>query len=298
MEDIVNISYDNSSDHISDNSILVRHIRIGEGIPKICVPLVAKTEEDIVSAVETIMNSEPDMIEFRADYMINYICKETNDAFNGYLEKDTEDSSGSNTSCIVEAKKKLIKALEIIRDHIGDKVLLFTIRTKGEGGEADINVDDYIEINQTACESGYIDLVDVEAFIDKGTLAKLGETARSNGVYVVGSNHDFHKTPDEEEILRRLKYMGDNGADIVKIAVMPNLPEDVLTLLSATIKYRRLTEAKPVITMSMGSIGVISRLSGESFGAAVTFAAAGVSSAPGQLPVDEVRNILKVLHKY
>ena len=294
MVDAVNISDSN----ILDNSILVRNTRIGEGIPKICVPLVAKTEENIVSAVEAIMNSEPDIIEFRADYMINYICKETNDTFNGYLEKETEDSSGSNTSCMTKAKKKLLEVLEIIRDHIGDKVLLFTIRTKGEGGEADINVDDYVDINRTACESGYIDLVDVEAFIEDGTLTKIGEIARSNGIYVVGSNHDFHKTPNEEEILRRLKYMGDNGADIVKIAVMPNSPEDVLTILSATVKYKRSAEAKPVITISMGSIGVISRLSGEVFGTAVTFAAAGVSSAPGQLPADEVRNILKVLHKY
>ena len=272
MWDTVNISDDNNSDHVSDNSILVRNIRIGEGIPKVCVPLVARTEEEIISAAGMIMKMEPDMIEFRADYLIDHFCK--------------------------DKKENLIKILKILRERIGDRALLFTIRTKGEGGEADINVDDYIDINRTACESGYIDLVDVEAFIEEGALTKIGETAGSNGIFVVGSNHDFHKTPDEEEILRRLKYMGDNGADIVKIAVMPDSPGDVLTLLSATVKYKSSKEAKPAITMSMGDIGVISRLSGEVFGSAVTFAAVGTSSAPGQIPVDEVRNILKVLHKY
>lgn len=48
--------------------------------------------------------------------------------------------------------------------------------------------------------------------------------------------------------------------------------------------------------MSMGSLGVITRLSGELFGSCMTFAAAKHVSAPGQISVKDARNILNLLH--
>ena len=86
------------------------------------------------------------------------------------------------------------------------------------------------------------------------------------------------------------------GADIAKIAVMPQSAGDVLTLLSATEKASR-TLSCQVISMSMKGTGLISRLSGEVFGSCLTFGAAGGASAPGQIDVGELRGILETIHR-
>ena len=79
---------------------------------------------------------------------------------------------------------------------------------------------------------------------------------------VIASNHDFRATPSKEEIIIRLIKMQEIGADILKIAVMPQNSRRLLTLLSATEEMMRLYAERPLITMSMGSAGLISRLCG------------------------------------
>ena len=111
------------------------------------------------------------------------------------------------------------------------------------------------------------------------------------------SNHDFHKTPEKEEIVSRLRMMIERGADIAKIAVMPQNKKDVLTLLAATEEMYTKYADRPIITMSMAGTGVISRLCGEVFGSALTFGAAGKASAPGQMEVEDLKTVLSLLHK-
>ncbi|STS80155.1 3-dehydroquinate dehydratase [Klebsiella pneumoniae] len=67
------------------------------------------------------------------------------------------------------------------------------------------------------------------------------------------SNHDFHKTPAQEDIIYRLRRMQDLGADLPKIAVMPQSPQDVLTLLAATLTMKEKYATRPLITMSMAN---------------------------------------------
>ena len=122
------------------------------------------------------------------------------------------------------------------------------------------------------------------------------ECSHEGQVLVVASSHDFEKTPDEDTMLERLRYMDSQGADIPKLAVMPCDESDVAALLNATLRYKTEGGDKPVITMSMGRMGLLSRLAGEVYGSAVTFATAGKASAPGQISVDEVRYVLKLLH--
>lgn len=90
--------------------------------------------------------------------------------------------------------------------------------------------------------------------------------------------------------------MEEAGADIAKIAVMPESTEDVLTLLSATCKAKKELTC-PVITMSMAGTGLISRLSGEVFGSCLTFGSAGNISAPGQIDALKLRSVLHILHE-
>ena len=54
---------------------------------------------------------------------------------------------------------------------------------------------------------------------------------------------------------------------------------------------------KPLVSMAMGSIGSISRISRENFGSGITFGTVGAASAPGQIDVEELRTVLGIIHK-
>ena len=102
-------------------------------------------------------------------------------------------------------------------------------------------------------------LIDVEIFTGDDTVRSILAAAHRANVPVIASNHHFHETPAQETLLEILTKMDQMGADILKIAVMPQSRKDVLTLLSAT-EEMDLRTAKPLITMSMGPVGMISRL--------------------------------------
>ena len=137
--------------------------------------------------------------------------------------------------------------------------------------------------------------MDIKKKIDE-IVKKIIEGAHAAGVKVVASNHDFFKTPDKDDIVGRLRKMQDLGADIPKIAVMPQNKKDVLTLLAATEEMANEYADRPIITMSMAGTGVISRLAGEVFGSALTFGAAAKASAPGQMGVQDLKQVLTLLH--
>ena len=139
--------------------------------------------------------------------------------------------------------------------------------------------------------------MDVEAFTGDEVVKDIIEGAHVHGVKVVASNHDFDKTPDKDDIVGRLVKMQELGADIPKIAVMPQCKKDVLTLLEATREMAEEHADRPIITMSMAGTGLISRLCGEVFGSALTFGAVGKASAPGQMNASDLREILTLIDK-
>jgi len=94
-----------------------------------------------------------------------------------------------------------------------------------------------------------------------------------------------------------LEQIRESGADVVKLAVMPQNMWDVLHLLEETNRFHENHPDHPLITMSMGVKGGISRVAGEFFGSCVTFGAGGQASAPGQLPVKQLEEILHILHQ-
>lgn len=243
----------------------VRTIELGTGKPKICVPVMANTRDEIIQAVTESIKHTPDLIEFRVD------------AYCDFWDRDV-----------------LYALLRQMREIMQETVLLFTFRTKNEGGEAAISPEAYKDLIEWACETGFVDLVDVEAYIADDMLNEIATFAHTKGVYVVASNHHFDKTPETSDMCTRLQYMDAQGADIVKLAVMPNDAEDVARLLLVTAQMQNAID-KPVITMSMGKLGAISRVSGAVFGSAVTFATVGKASAPGQLTIEEVRDIVQII---
>ena len=159
-------------------------------------------------------------------------------------------------------------------------------------------MEEYTILNKEVANSGDVDLIDIEMFSGDDIVKENIYNIHKAGVLVVGSNHDFIKTPEKDKIISRLGRMQDMGADILKLAAMANNPEDVIKLLDATNEMYSKYANRPLVTISMGPLGVISRLGGEVFGSAMTFGAVGQESAPGQIPLDELVHILGIIHKY
>lgn len=249
------------------NVVEVRGVKIGEGIPKIIVPIVGTTKEEILAAAASFESVRLDIVEWRVDWY--------QDIFDFAKVEDT---------------------MKALRAALGNTPILFTFRTSKEGGEKAISPEDYAELNIRAAQTGLIDMVDVEAFTGDEIVKKIIDGAHAAGVRVVASNHDFGKTPDKDDILGRLRKMQNLGADIPKIAVMPRSKRDVLVLLSATEEMATDYADRPIITMSMAGTGLVSRLCGEAFGSSCTFGAVGKASAPGQMNAADLDTVLNLIH--
>ncbi|WP_133627206.1 type I 3-dehydroquinate dehydratase [Fonticella tunisiensis] len=247
--------------------VKIRDVVIGEGMPKICVPMVGETISQLIEEANYLKGLDLDVVEWRVDFYEN-----------------------------VTDIDKVKEALQEIRKVLTTQPIIFTFRSAKEGGQKEVSTSYYVELNKAIAATKLIDVIDVELFNDEKDVKELIEAAHANGVAVIISNHDFHKTPAKEEIISRLRRAAELGGDIPKIAVMPTCTADVITLLDATRITREQYVDGPIITMSMAGKGVISRLSGELFGSALTFGAAKKVSAPGQIPVVDLRKIIELLH--
>lgn len=252
---------------IMSSIVEINGLKIGEGMTKICVPVVAENIEEIKSQADRIMLTPADIVEWRVDYL-----------------KQVEDISS------------VMAALDELREHIIEKPVLFTFRTAAEGGEKAVSTEKYIEIYEAVIKSGKAELVDIELMLGDDVVSRLIKNAHENGVKTVLSNHDFNATPSVDIMTDRLMKMKSLGADIAKIAVMPGCAYDVLSLFMASENMKHTDNPVPVIAVSMGHVGLISRIAGETFGSAVTFASAGKASAPGQIDADELDAVLNTIH--
>ncbi|WP_425613273.1 type I 3-dehydroquinate dehydratase [Xylocopilactobacillus apicola] len=241
----------------------IRNITLGVGRPKIAVPITGANKAEIITQATKAKEAQPDLIEWRVDYF---------DQFNALQSVGQE-----------------------LRQTIGDIALITTFRTKNEGGQLELaHVEDYAEICQTVLQGKFTDAIDVERFYQEDIVKQIVQLAHQDNVAVIMSNHDFAKTPCAKDIKERLLGMIELGADVAKIAVMPETPADVLTLMSATKETSKIAN-RPLITMSMGDLGKVSRIAGEVFGSTVTFATVGTASAPGQIPIERLRQDLNDL---
>ena len=160
-----------------------------------------------------------------------------------------------------------------------------------------MSVRAYADLIKAVSATGLPDLIDVEIFTGDDAAAKLIAAIHKNQLQVVASNHDFEKTPARSDIVCRLRKMQEMGADIPKIAVMPQNKKDVLTLLAATEEMVSDYADRPIITMSMSGIGCVSRLSCEIFGSCLTFGSGSLASAPGQIDAEELYHALQSVHR-
>lgn len=250
-------------------SIVIKNRTIGEGRPLICVPIVSDSLDGIIKECDDILGKPVDMVEWRADFYLR--C---NDA--------------ASLNCV----------MDIIREKLKYMPILFTYRTAYEGGEErfedneKITPERYMTMIKCVADNLGPDIIDIEAgrACDRD-MSELIAYVKSKNIAVISSMHDFDKTPEDTYMLEVFDRMNRLGADIFKIAVMPKSGKDVLTLMSFS-KTAKDRYPNPIITISMGRLGLVSRAVAELDGSAVTFASVGKASAPGQIDASKLKKML------
>ncbi|WP_415505067.1 type I 3-dehydroquinate dehydratase, partial [Actinomyces slackii] len=210
-------------------------------------------------------------------------------------------SGGSGEAGTAEACRAALEACLAVAG--AGAPLLLTCRTRAEGGRVALPDGDYEALllsllegvagtGGTAAVAAAVAAIDVE--VERGCLAAVAAAAHGLGIDVVGSFHDVVATPPDARMEAVLSAMASHGADLAKIAVMPADGADVVRLLGVGARAQARLSI-PVAAISMGALGAVSRVA-PVFGSALTFAvASGPASAPGQLPIEEVRRVLALL---
>jgi len=250
-------------------TVKIRDVVIGEGRVKTIVPITGTTADEAMAQARVIGGSaQTDVVEFRVDFL------------------DIALDAG-----------KLAALGPKVAAQLNGKPLIVTFRTKAEGGNKTIADADYGALYKTLLKAQFADLIDVEMFRSEAVVRRLVAGAHQVGAFIVMSNHDFSGTPPAAELLARLRRQQELGADVLKLAMMPRDPSDVLELLRATWEMASRYAERPMMTMSMGGTGVVSRLAGEIFGSAMCFGMIGRASAPGQVEVERLAAVLDIVHR-
>lgn len=247
---------------------------IGVGRPCVCVPLVGRTHDEVIEKLDRILEAAAktrvDMIEFRADYYENV----------------------QDLDALTELLKEIYQRLE-------DIILLFTLRSAKEGGEAlKYSYPLANDINEHVIDNRLADMVDIEFFSPKKERDYLLDLAYERNMKIIFSNHDFEGTPDSQEVISRLCRMQAYGADIVKIAVTPRNKWELFTFMSAISGMNEDFARVPVVGIAMGRLGSLSRVTGELIGSAISFGTIDEGSAPGQIPVEELNSLIDMIGKH
>ena len=247
----------------------MRQKNAGEGAPPaICVPLVGRTKEEIADELAEVLNKKPDMLEWRADF------------FRG-----------------IGVTEAVLAIAAFITGAAPEMPVIFTVRSEREGGQA-IHLSDKEAITLCAavCVHTAIRYVDCELSNEPEQIQYLRDIAHQNGKKIIASFHQHQYTPAREFLLEKLAEAQAMGLDSAKIAVMPCSMEDVITLLSVSLEANRQLQI-PIVIIAMGKYGVITRIAGGIFGSALTFAVGSSSSAPGQIPIEDLQAMLHAIEK-
>ena len=237
-------------------------------MPKICISITAKDKLELEEQAIALRQMPCDVVEWRADFYPT-----------------------------LNSEQQVVDAFSILRKYLQDRLILFTFRTAPEGGEKMLSSEDYLYLYRLVILYGRPDLIDVELSAGDSVIGILLQKAHRRNVKVILSSHDFYRTPTTVDMLRTMQKMQDLGADLCKVAVMPNSRTDVLSVLQATVDMREKYARCPIIVIAMGQLGAITRIGGEIFGSCMTFACADKPSAPGQIEALNLSMMLQIINR-
>lgn len=229
--------------------------------PAVCAPLVAREPGELAAEARAVAAPAPDLLEWRVDFF----------------------SAIADTQAVLAAARELRAAANL--------PILFTRRSSMEGGQP-IALDEaqVLALYAQVAASGCVDLLDFEMDRDRAHV----DAVIALGLPVVLSFHDFDATPSRMDLVARFRKAAQLGGAVAKVAVMPRSMQDVVTVLDATWQASQ-ELAIPVVSMAMGPLGAVTRMCGGAFGSAMTFAVGQSASAPGQMPIADVKAAIAML---
>ena len=270
------------------------------GLPAVAVSLTGPSLAQARTQARSAIDAGADVLELRVD-----LLEEA-----GALAAPTPLDAATAAAQVLECLRGLGEAIDTTDGANAGSPVLLTCRTAAEGGRAQLDDAAYGALLRSVLD-GLTDwaperrpaAIDVE--VQRGCLPQVCTQAHGLGVDVVASFHDFEATPADEALEEVLARMAREGADLAKIAVWPTSADDVARLLGVCARAtagagERSGLGVPVAAMSMGALGAVSRVA-PAFGSALTFAVVpdeqgqARASAPGQLPIQDVRRCLELL---
>ena len=269
--------------------LTLRGRTLGGDRPLICSPLVGRTRERLLSETANVRAKSPDVIEWRVDYF-----EAIADA-SAVLDTGRAMRAIVGDTPILFTRRSIREGGEAIRDLVGDTPVIFTRRSVREGGESiAIGDEEVVRLYEAVAASKLVDLIDFEMGNDADHIRLVRAATRASATALVLSYHNFGYTPGADFLVQRFLEAERLGADVAKVAVMPRDRADVLTLLSATAQAESKSRI-PLISMSMGPLGAVTRMIGGVFGSSLSFAIGEGASAPGQIPIADLKALYDII---
>lgn len=185
-------------------------------------------------------------------------------------------------------KEEILKVAPAVFEKFVGRELIFTLRTTSEGGNIDLSDQEYVALIKEVAALYHPDFIDFEYYSHKAVFEEMLDFPN-----LVLSYHNFEETP--ENFLEIMSELTTLSPAVVKMAVIPETEQDVLDVMNYTRGFKTLNTGQAYATMSMGDLGILSRLAGRITGSCWTFASLDEASAPGQIPLATLKKFLEVL---
>jgi 3-dehydroquinate dehydratase-1 len=252
----------------SIKAIDARGRKLGGETPLLCTPLVGRTRERVLVEAGGVLRQKPDLVEWRVDFF----------------------EAIDDTDAVIGTARAL-------RGVVGKRPVMFTRRAERGGGEPTALGDAaVVALYDTVAASGFVDFIDFEMDNDPEHLCQVRESTRRHGVRLILSYHNLSYTPGLDYLVDRFLEAERLGADVAMVQVMPRDRADVLRLLAATAEADDKARI-PLISMSVGPLGSVTRMVGGLFGSWLSFAVGESASAPGQIPIGDLVTVHDIIRR-
>lgn len=256
----------------------IRDVVFGPERPQICLVLTNSDSGVLESEISQAIEQGVEVFEFRADLAFSEA---------GILDSEKPTLSLEGTLCLV-------------RKLIGDRILIFTHRSKEEGGEGTLSLKEYEKINMAAGRTGLVDIIDLELEKGRPSIEEISKDLKED-LKVQGSmeksliqlsKHSLEGSLTKEDMLEsflRMQEFPPETVAMTKLAVQANIEKEALELMAAALDMREKFADRPYTAIAMGEKGKVSRIRAGFIGSALVFAKGLKSSAPGQMALEEVK---------
>ena len=223
---------------------------------KLVVSVMPKSLEE-VQGIDAMRYIDADIIEWRADFL---------------------------------PKEAILQVAPAIFEKFAGRELLFTLRTRAEGGEIDLDSTEYVQIIKDVAQLYQPEYIDFEYFSHKDVFEEMLDFPN-----LVLSYHNFQETP--ENMMEILSELTSLTPKVVKVSVMAHTEQDVLDLMNFTRGFKTLNPEQEYVTISMGKVGKVSRITSDVTGSSWSFASLDEASAPGQISLSSMKKIREILNE-